>query len=443
MTARSGIAPIEGMFYRTFPIVGLVVALLASAVPAAAAEPSDVVPNQYVVLLADAAPDAEQAAADLSRRHGLARGHAYKAVKGFVSTVPSNRLASLAADPLVESVAPDRYLDLDALSVDAAQRLPTGVDRVDADRARTAAGDGRGKVDADVAVLDTGIDPTHPDLDVVGGYNCTSKKVDAWTDDAGHGTHVAGVVAARDDAAGVVGVAPGARLWAVKVGTAKKIKTSDVICGLDWVARNAATIEVANMSFSGAGVDRGRCGGRKKDPLHAAVCRATAAGVTLVASAGNAGVDLADYVPAAYDEVLTVTAMSDLDGRPGGLGDATCRPGETDDTAATFSNYAVTSADAAHTIAAPGVCIRTTYPRVLDGGKYITSSGTSAAAPHAAGAVALCHATGPCAGLSPAQIIAHLRSTAAAQPPAYGFAGDPTRPLPARYYGHLLYAAAY
>jgi subtilisin len=443
MTARAETGPIESMLYRTLPIVGLVVALLASAAPAAAAEPTDVIPNQYVVLLRDAVPDADQAAADVARRHGLARGHGYKAVKGFASAVPPNRLAALAADPLVELVAPDRYLDLDALAVDAAQRLPTGVDRIDADRARSAAGDGRGKVDADVAVLDTGIDPTHPDLNVVGGYNCTSKKVDAWHDDAGHGTHVAGVVAARDDGAGVVGVAPGARLWAVKVGTATKIKTSDVICGIDWVTRNAATIEVANMSFSGAGVDDGRCGSRQKDPLHRAVCRATAAGVTMVASAGNSGVDLAGSIPAAYDEVLTVTAMADLDGRPGGLEEKTCHPGEVDDTAATFSNYAVDPADAAHTIAAPGVCIRTTYPRELEGGKYVTASGTSAAAPHAVGTVALCHASRACAGLNPAQVIAHLRSTATSRPPTYGFAGDATHPTPGRYYGRLLYAGAY
>src|SRR5438876_486085 len=84
-------------------------------------------------------------------------------------------------------------------------------------------------------------------------------------DDTGPGTEMAGVAAARDNSIGVVGVAPGARIWAVKVGGPKGAKSSDVVCGLDWVAGHAATIHVASLSMSGAGSDDGNCGLINKD----------------------------------------------------------------------------------------------------------------------------------------------------------------------------------
>jgi subtilisin family serine protease len=384
----------------------------------------------YVVVLRDDVADPGAVAA----RHDLTTDHAYgHATKGFAARVPSGRLAELAADPAVDFVAEDTVLQL------AEQTTPTGVERIGALR-KPSAGPA---VDADVAILDTGIDPSHPDLNVVGGYNCTSKNEAAWADDTGHGTLMAGVVGAKDDTQGVVGVAPGARLWAVKVGGRKGAKTSDVICGLDWVAAHAGTIKVASMSLSGPGADGGDCGWTKKDPLHRAICRATAAGVLSVVAAGNEGADLAGSVPAAYSEVLTVTAMADYDGRAGGGAAATCRPGD-DDSAADFSNFAVAgSPTASHTIAAPGVCIRSTAV----GGGYATVSGTSPATPHVAGTVARCLAAGPCQGLSPDQIAAKIINESGRRPPSYGFAGDPSRPLTVggqtRYYGWLVFAGRY
>ena len=86
-----------------------------------------------------------------------------------------------------------------------------------------------------MAIIDTGIAP-HPDLSIAGGHNCTSKDPDVWRDRYGHGTHVAGIVGALDNKIGVVGMAPGARLWAIKVfGDAGRGYLSWYVCGIDWM----------------------------------------------------------------------------------------------------------------------------------------------------------------------------------------------------------------
>jgi subtilisin family serine protease len=161
--------------------------------------------------------------------------------------------------------------------------------------------------------------------------------------------------------------------------------------------------------------------------------------VTYVVAAGNSNVDFSGFVPAAYDEVLTVTAAADYNGQAGGGAAATCRAG-VDDTAADFSNFTATGGlDEGHTIAAPGVCIYSTWK----GGGYNTISGTSMASPHAAGTAALCIGTGQCPGMTPSQIITKLRFDASAQPPGYGFVGDPSQPIADRFYGYLIKAGIY
>ena len=151
--------------------------------------------------------------------------------------------------------------------------------------------------------------------------------------------------------------------------------------------------------------------------------------------------DFATQAPASFDEVLTVTALADFDGLPGGTGTPTCRS-DVDDTPADFSSFAVSESDAAHTIAAPGVCNYSTSPS----GGYGNFSGTSSSAPHAAGMVALCIAKDGCAA-SAAGIIQRVRSDAALHStliPGYGFAGDARSPsIDGRYYGYLAWAGGY
>jgi subtilisin len=161
---------------------------------------------------------------------------------------------------------------------------------------------------------------------------------------------------------------------------------AQVICGVDFVTANAATIEVANMSLGGAGFDPGT-GCSTDDALHDAICRSVQAGVTYVVAAGNNNADAAGTVPAAYNEVITVSALADFNGQPGGGAAATCRS-DVDDTRANFSNF---GADV--DIMAPGVCILSSYL----GTGFATLSGTSMASPHVAGAAALYKSTHPTA----------------------------------------------
>ena len=403
----------------------------ALSAPTVAGSPPSV--GRYIVVLKDSDKDPGAVAAEHSRRFGAQVSHVYRsALKGYAATIPSNRVDALRRDG-VAFLSPDRDVHL------LAQSLPTGVDRIEADASAARAGDGTGSVNTPVAIIDTGSGP-HPDLNVVGGKNCSSGK--GYGDGNGHGTHVAGTVAAKDNGVGVVGVAPGAPLYSVRVlNNSGSGSWSSVICGIDWVTSNAASlgIKVANMSLGGPGNDDGNCGNSNNDALHRAICGSVAKGVTYVVAAGNDGADFAGSVPAAYDEVLTVTATADFNGQPGGGAAATCRA-DVDDTAADFSNFTVSgSPDAAHTIAAPGVCILSTWK----GGGYNTISGTSMATPHVAGTTALCIATGACAGLSPASLITKLRADAAARPASYGFAGDPNAPDGSRYYGYQAYAGGY
>jgi subtilisin len=221
---------------------------------------------------------------------------------------------------------------------------------------------------------------------------------------------------------------------------------SAILCGIDWVTATredddpSNDIAVANMSLAGKGSDDRNCGMTNNDSLHLAICNSVTSGVTYVVGAGNSGVDFQQFTPAAYDEVLTATAVADSDGRPGGTG-TSCQ-GFGDDLAASFSNFATLPSDQVHTVAAPGTCVLSTW---IDR-RYILNWGTSFATPHAAGAVALCIASGSCSGLTPPQIIQKIVGDAATYntaTPGYGFVGDPLRPISGKYYGYLIRAGLY
>ena len=430
-------------------ITALSVAAALSAGPGlASASPEHPSPERVIVVLRDG-NDPQIVAAQHAGHFGATVGHVYRtALQGYSATLPSDRIAALTADQRVAFVASDVEVREAKRPAPSTQQLPTGVGRIGGDTSSTRSGDGRGSVPVNVAVIDSGISLSHPDLNVVGGVNCSTG--DSYDAADSHGTHVAGTIGALDNDIGVVGVAPGARLWSVRVLKKNGGGTlSDVLCGVDWVtathsdADASNDIAVANMSLGGSGEDDGNCGRTKKDPLHMSICAATAAGVTIVVSAGNSGADLAGFIPAAYDEVLTVTAIADSDRSPGSTGgpDA-CGYGYEDDTAASFSNFAAAQADERHTIAAPGVCILSTIP----GGYTQFYLGTSMASPHVAGTVALCISTGACAGLTPAQVVSKIVGDAVMYTqdhPGYGFAGDPLQPISGKYYGPLIFAGLY
>jgi subtilisin len=208
----------------------------------------------------------------------------------------------------------------------------------------------------------------------------------------------------------VIGAAPGARLWSVKVcDKAGECKISDMIKGVEYITQHADEIDVVNISvetpFSPA--------------LNRAISAAIKAGVTFVVAAGNYGQDASRTSPASAPGVITVSAITDSDGKCGGLGPKLLK-NSTDDSFAHFSNFGP-----AVTIAAPGVAILSTY---LNGG-YAIDSGTSMAAPSVAGAAALLKAGDP--KMSPEDVKKALLETGSTPltpcvggPQGY-FTGDP------------------
>jgi subtilisin len=467
-----------GVCFFTLAVLGIGGLLGASS---ATARP---VPGQYIVVLEEGASEqkaemrAKKAGADVFLRYG-------DAMNGFAAHMTQSQLREVRTDADVLFVSHDRKFQrtepataqavrssaggrggrgdtcpLDTRSGFPTQCIPPGVDRIDGESSSTRSGDRRGVVEANVAVIDDGIDVEHPDLRVVGGVNCSNDKggFGAISPRFYHGTGVAGMTGAVDNDFGVVGVAPGVSLWSVRVFCKQANTTaSRIICGIDFVTSTridsdpSNDIAVANMSLGAKGTDDSDCGASNNDALHHAICNSAGAGVTYVAAAGNLANDLQKTIPAAYDEVLATTAVGTSEGVLGG-GEAPCVGFRDDVVAEHFSNYATLPSDQAHTAAAPGVCIVTTVPIGLffpdsDTDYGVLSGGTSYSSPHAAGVAALCIASGECAGLSPAQIIQKLTGDAAAYniaDPSYGFLGDPLHTAdPSVYYGYLIRAGLY
>lgn len=350
----------------------LILMLLAAAAPAIARPPD----GRFIVVFKGGVTQPGEVAREHARTHGARLSHVYAhALKGYAAEMPEQAAARIASDARVAYVERDQQ-------VHAFGEVPTGVGRIEADKKLSIDDASTRSVNVDIAILDTGIDGSHADLNVVGGWNCakggpnnTKCDTGGFDDGNGHGTHVAGTAAAIDDAGGlgVVGVAPGARLWAVKVLDSNGSGwISWIVAGINRVSANASTIEIANMSL-GCECD--------SQSLDDAVTNSTNAGVVYVVAAGNSGANAATHSPANHPQVIATSAVADYDGSAGGTAAPTCRDDSgSDDSLATWSNYG-TVVD----IAAPGVCILSTVP----GGGYASYSGTSMASPHAAGAAAL------------------------------------------------------
>jgi subtilisin len=310
------------------------------------------VPGQYLVLLAD---DVDREGL-LAQRPEVAPVVAFEGIPAFAARMTFSEAQRLALHPDVIAVEPDwlafaigRGGATTACATSSAQTIPAGVSAMG-----TSSNTGSG---VKVAVLDTGIDLDHSDLSVAGNVNEIRSR-SSGDDDNGHGTHVAGTIAALSNSAGVVGVAPGASLYAVKVlDRGGSGSYSTVAAGIDWAV--LYEMDVVNMSLSGTGYS---------STLYAAVSRARDADIVQVVAAGNSGhnLDTSPEYPAAWEGlVLTISAL--------------------DVSTSTWSFPSWSNYGTAVDVAGPGVNVCSTTM----GGGYGQMSGTSMASPHVAGAVAV------------------------------------------------------
>ena len=322
-------------------------ALLAHVQPAKAAGP----PDRYLVVLKGSASDPGRAAAGMARRYGLGVGFVYgHALEGFSALIPDGRLGAVRADERVEHVEPDKTYHA------TTQTLPWGINKIDADASSTKAGNGAGSVsNVNAYVIDSGI-YGHTDLNVQGNVNFTGDGKP--TDCFGHGTHIAGTVAAKDNAGAVVGGAPGAPLTGVKVLRCDGTGTlTAILKGIDWVTANANKPAIANMSLSGP----------TSQTLDDAVRKSASSGIFYSIAAGNSGANACNYSPAragagTNNGIATTAATDKYDREP------------------SWSNYG-----SCVDVWAPGVGIISTRK----GGGTTTMRGTSQAAAHAGGGAAL------------------------------------------------------
>ncbi len=282
----------------------------------------------------------------------------YHIVPTIAASIPKGKLDSLRRNPKVTSVEEDITVQV------IEETLPWGIDRIDAEVVHGQV-KGRG---VKVAILDTGIDLDHPDLRVAGDVTFVPETT-SGDDDHGHGTMVAGVVAALDNDIGVIGVAPEAELYSVKVLNKNGAGVmSLILSGIEWAVDN--NMQVINMSF----------GGILNWPLavRIALQKAYQAGIVLVAGAGNAGDQGILFSPARFEPVIAVGATEQQDIR------------------ASFSGTG-----SALELMAPGVGI----PSTSRGGGYSSGSGTSLSTPHVAGMAALLIASGVTSNIAVRQIL--------------------------------------
>lgn len=310
----------------------------------------------------------------LENNHRLKALHVYShALNGFAGRFTQSQIDALRSEPTVA------YIELDQIVQINVQQLPWGINSIEADRSSTLAGNGSGTINnVNAYVIDTGVSP-HADLNYGGNVNFVGGVA---SDCNGHGTHVAGTIGAIDNGTDVVGVAPGVRLFGVKVLDCNGSGySSTTIKGIDWVTANAVKPAVANMSL----------GGGASKAVDDAVVRSSNSGVFYAIAAGNSAADACNSSPAragfnsgGLANGIMTTAAYDINNRE-----------------ASFSNYG-----RCVDIWSPGVSILSTR---LYGG-LATMSGTSMASPHTAGAGALYLSRNP--GATPKQVESALRANA-------------------------------
>ncbi len=348
------------------------------------------VPNRYLVKLSQAKPHQDSANKVATAMGGSV--YSTFAIKGSkyaaIATAPGKTLADLKAHELVEFAEKEPYM------YSTVEKTWTGVKRQtssanakvsyqkksvmlstnvnipkDLTKIPTTKKSGN-TVLINVAVLDTGVDASHPDLNVVYSQGFGAQPNGDDTD--GHGTHVAGIIGALGgNDIGVVGVYPGVRIWALRVLGPNGGSAADVIGGINFVTTNANLIDVANLSL----------GGGFSATVNAAIDAAADAGVIMCVAAGNSGANADNFSPASASKAICVAALGDSNGVKGGTGSVTSAG--PDDTMADFSNWGP-SVDCI----APGVDILSCWPASL-GMSYNNISGTSMACPHVAGLMAL------------------------------------------------------
>ena len=403
---------------KIYPFIPRSVCLLTASLALAASSgfaQNNAAADRYIVTVTPGSDPAQVAAG-----HGVKPGHVYKHVlNGFAAHVPPGQLAALANDPRVVHVAVDHPIFAFAKPAPppppppSGQVVPAGVARIGANTvAQTGAGIG-------VAIVDTGLDFNHADLPISPHWFVSpgfAYYTTAAQDDAGHGTHVGGIVAARNNDKDVVGVAPRATLYAVKVlDNTGSGYDSDVASGLDWVSANAALVDppirVINMSL-------GRPASADDSVMHLAVANAVAAGLSVVVAAGNdASMEVFQTVPSGFPEVIAIASTTAKTGTSNNRRYAAIPA----DTASYFTTDGkfnpLTGVGVA--ISAPGAEQENiVFPNINSvgilstalGGGTTRMSGTSMASPHAAGVVALLLEKAPT--LTPLQVKARLMSGA-------------------------------
>lgn len=365
-----------------------------SSPPQASAEK---IPNRYIVAFKDGVGQPGKVANEQAQRHGLQLKFRYQhAIKGYAAVFPNDQaLQRVRTDARVAYVEQDRVVTIakprsakpgkgGSTPTPARQTVPWGIDRIDAHTSSTLAGDGTGSVtNVNAYIIDTGVDPSHPDLNLSDDVKNVNLAGGQNKDCNGHGTHVAGTVAAKDNTQDVVGVAPDAPITGVKVfgGCGTSGNESAVIAGVDWVTANAQKPAIANMSLGfSTSTDT---------PLDEAVKNSADSGIFYSIAAHNYETDACTFSPAragTHPGVMTVAAT------------------DMDDKEASFSNYG-----SCVDIWAPGVDIPSTKLR----GGTTTMSGTSMAAPHVGGGGALYLSNPDNAGASAAAVESALKNAAA------------------------------